>query len=193
MEYIDGVSLEKLLRKGPLPVAPAVSLMIPVAEAVHYAHGKRVIHRDLKPANVMVDRLQRPVVMDFGIAKVLGKPATVTQDHVVVGTPAYMAPEQAGDNRSLTGPAMDVYALGAILYTVLTGRPPYEGETPLQVVLKVVAQEPPEPVRSLRPEVSPALEQVIMQCLGKHPSDRFESAHALADEVRRLRAGGLLV
>jgi serine/threonine protein kinase len=187
MEHIEGGSLEALLQKGPVPVGAAVTLLIAVTEAVHYAHSKGVIHRDLKPANVMIDALRRPVVMDFGIAKFVGKSSALTQQGAIMGTPAYMPPEQAGEEFAQVGPHSDVYSLGAILYTLLAGKPPYEAETALRTILKVIGPEMPPPVRSLRPEVPAALERICMKCLNKQPADRFPTARALADELRRFR------
>jgi serine/threonine protein kinase len=187
MEHIDGGSLETLLQKGPVPIAAAVNLLIVVTEAVHYAHSKGIIHRDLKPGNIMIDALRRPVVMDFGIAKFVGKSSGLTQEGAILGTPAYMPPEQAGEELAQVGPHSDVYALGAILYTLLTAKAPYEAETKLRTVLKVIGPEMPPPVRSLRPEVPAALERICMKCLNKRPADRFPTARALADELRRFR------
>jgi serine/threonine protein kinase len=189
MEHIDGKTLEAvILEKKQAPVAWAVNLLIVVGEAVHYAHGKGVVHRDLKPANIMIDRFRRPIVMDFGIAKCLGKSQSLTQQGAIVGTPAYMAPEQAGDDLSQVGPASDVYSLGAILYRLLTGKLPYDGATPLQTILKVIDAALPPPVRSSRPDVPATLEQVCMKCLSKKPGDRFPTALALVEELRRFRA-----
>jgi serine/threonine protein kinase len=162
--------------------------MITVTEAVHFAHSKGIIHRDLKPANIMIDKLRRPVVMDFGIAKFLGKPSSLTQEGTIMGTPAYMPPEQANADLSLIGPRSDVYSLGAILYTLLTGKPTYDAGTPLQTVLQVISADLPPPVRSLRPEVPVELERICMKCLSKKPEDRYASAHTLTQKLRRFRA-----
>jgi serine/threonine protein kinase len=189
MEYIDGQTLrDVLLEKKQTPIPWAVNLLIVVGEAVHHAHGKGVVHRDLNPANIMIDRFRRPIVMDFGIARCPSKSAALTPRGAIVGTPAYMAPEQAGDDMSKVGPASDVYSLGAIFYTLLTGKLPYEAATPLLTVLKVIDEEMPAPVRSLRPDVPAELEQVCMKCLSKKPSDRFATAQALVEALRRFRA-----
>jgi serine/threonine protein kinase len=187
MELVEGRSLEALVQGRTIPVSWAVSLMIPVLEAVHYAHTKGIIHRDLKPANVMVDRHRRPVVMDFGIAKFLGRPSSLTQQGVIMGTPAFMPPEQADDDPAQVGPHSDIYSAGAILYNLLAGRPPYEHPNPLQTVLKVVSPEMPPPVRSLRPDVPKELDWLCMKCLSKRPADRYASAQAVAEELRRVR------
>jgi serine/threonine protein kinase len=188
MEYIDGQTLEAVIREKQQTPSPwAVSLLMIVGEAVHHAHGKGIIHRDLKPANIMIDRFRRPIVMDFGIAKFLGKASWLTQEGAILGTPAYMAPEQAGEDLNQVGPASDVYSLGAILYALLTGKPPYEAATPLQTVLKVIDGPLPPPPRSLRADVPAELDRICMKCLSKHPADRSPTVRALVDELRRFR------
>jgi eukaryotic-like serine/threonine-protein kinase len=189
MEYIDGRSLESYIQKRNTTVAAAVSVMVVVADAVHYAHTKGIVHRDLKPANIMIDRTKRPVVMDFGIAKFVGKSSSLTQQGVVMGTPAYMAPEQAAGAPEEVGPHSDVYSLGAILYTLLAGRAPYEEETALKTVLKVIGLELPVSLRKLRPEVPKQLDGIVMKCLAKKPADRCATAQEFANELRDFRAG----
>jgi serine/threonine protein kinase len=188
MEYIDGPTLEEVLQKGPVPVPWAVTLLAHVAAAVHYAHTKGVIHRDLKPANIMIDRGRRPVVMDFGIAKMAGKASALTQEGLIIGTPAFMSPEQARSGAVPVGPRSDVYALGAILYTLLAGRFPFDEGSSLDTLLKVVSPQPPPSVRSIRSEVPGALERLCMKCLAKDPADRPASARALAEGLRRVKA-----
>ncbi|MGL4553393.1 MAG: protein kinase domain-containing protein, partial [Gemmataceae bacterium] len=188
MEFIDGEPLDSLTGRT-LPVGWSVALLTTVADAVHHAHTKGIIHRDLKPANIMIHRSRRPVVMDFGIAKVIGKGSGLTLQGVVVGTPAYMPPEQAGDDPTRIGPHSDVYSLGAILYVLLTGRTPFDEGSALRTLLKVVSPDPPVSVRQLRPDVPRPLEQICMKCLEKHPAHRYPTAQALADDLRRVRAG----
>jgi serine/threonine protein kinase len=189
MEFIDGQNLEQTTardgRRRPMPLLWSVSVLIPVAQAVAFAHTRGVIHRDLKPANIMIDVHKRPVVMDFGIAKVMGRSSGLTAHGTILGTPAYMAPEQAGGEPDKVGPACDVYSLGAILYRLLTGRLTYEAENTLLTLLQVVAPALPPPVRGLRPEVPASLEQIVMKCLSKDPADRFPSAKALALALTR--------
>ena len=159
MELLDGPSLAALLHKGPLSIPQAVDLMIPVAEAVHHAHTRGVIHRDLKPANVMLDGAGRPRVMDFGLAKAFGNNSvglSSTQQGMVLGTPSYMPPEQAGKSRVKPGPHNDIYSLGAILYALLTGQPPYQEATLLATLLRVKSEHPPPGVRHPSPGSSPA-------------------------------------
>jgi serine/threonine protein kinase len=187
MELIEGKTLEAILKERTVPIPWAVSLLIPVAEAVHYAHSKGIIHRDLKPANIMLDCRRRPVVMDFGIAKFLRKSSSLTQEGVVVGTPGYMPPEQAGEDPRLIGPHSDVYSLGAILYTLLADRPPFCEATPLKTVLKVISEDPVPPVSNFRRDVPAKLEQICMTCLNKDPAGRYANASLLAEELRRFR------
>jgi serine/threonine protein kinase len=204
MELIEGISLEQVIRcrrggwstsaaddspslKPPSP-AQAVEWLIPVAEAVDYAHGKGIIHRDLKPANIMIDGAGRPRVMDFGMAKILRQSGasgqSSTQHGTILGTPSYMPPEQAGDPKVRVGPYSDVYSLGAVLYALLTGRPPFAERDFLRTLLKVRSPEPPTPVRSLRPEVPEMLSQTCHKCLNKRAEQRYSSARELAEALR---------
>lgn len=184
MEYVDGPSLETLIKEGKLLLGSAINLLIPIAEAVHFAHAKGIVHRDLKPANIMIDRGQRPVVMDFGIAKVLGKSSMLTQQGVVMGTPAFMSPEQAGDEPDRVGPHSDVYSLGAILYMMLAGRAPFDEGTTLRTILKVISAEMPASIRSIRPQIPEELERITLKCLQKKPENRFSTAQTLAERLR---------
>jgi serine/threonine-protein kinase len=187
MEYLDGQPLSLIIEKGPLPIATCVSLVTALAKTMDYAHGKGIIHRDLKPANIMVSPIRRPVIMDFGIAKVTkSKSPFATEQGVVIGTPSYMAPEQASDDAGPVAPHSDVYSLGAILYATLTGKAPFQEKTALSTILKVIS-EPPPSVRSLRPDVPAALEEICLKCLQKRPADRFATARALAEALRGFR------
>jgi serine/threonine protein kinase len=187
MEFIDGPALEALLDRT-IGVNWALSLVTKVAEAVQFAHSKGIIHRDLKPGNIMLQHSKRPVVMDFGIAKVIGKGAALTQHGTLIGTPAFMPPEQAGEEPHRIGPHSDVYSLGAVLYTLLAGRPPFFEDTALRTLMAVIAPDPPPPLHSFRPDVPPRVEQVCMKALAKDPAARYPTAQAFADELKRLRA-----
>jgi serine/threonine-protein kinase len=179
LEYCDGGSLAQQAR--PLPGPRAAELVQALARAVHCAHEKGVVHRDLKPGNVLLTADGTPKVSDFGLAKDVGG-AGPTRTGDVLGTPGYMAPEQAAGNPKAVGPAADVYALGAVLYDLLTGRPPFQADTALQTVLQVLECEPAPP-RLYNRAVDPSLEAVCLKCLEKAPADRYASAAELADDL----------
>jgi WD40 repeat protein len=190
----------KLIEGGSLPaqrqdVRVAAGLLATVAQAVHHAHQRGILHRDLKPSNILLDAKGEPHVTDFGLARrVDGEPGAfapggggLTQSGAVVGTPEYMAPEQAQARKDLST-ATDVFGLGAILYTLLTGRPPFRGGNMLDTLEQVVHAEPPRP-RSLCPEVPRDLEVICLKCLAKEPARRYGSAAELADDLRRWQGG----
>jgi serine/threonine-protein kinase len=188
LELVEGGSLDKRLRGGPLPARAAAALAQALARAVHYAHQKGVVHRDLKPANVLLTADGIPKVTDFGLAKRLDGEAGQTQSGAVVGTPSYMAPEQAAGRTHEVGPLADVYALGAVLYEALTGRPPFQADTALDTLLMVRAEDPLPPSR-LRPKLPPDLETICLKCLRKEPRKRYGSAEELADDLGRFLDG----
>jgi serine/threonine-protein kinase len=190
LEYVGGGSLAGRLGGRPLPPDDAARLVRSLALAVHAAHLRGIVHRDLKPANVLLTEDGTPKVTDFGLAKRLDE-AGQTQTGAVLGTPNYMAPEQAlGDSRAV-GPHTDVHALGAILYELLTGRPPFEGATLLETLDQVRSQDPPPPGR-LRPGMPRDLETICRKCLEKEPARRYASAQALADDLGRYLDGQLI-
>jgi WD40 repeat protein/tRNA A-37 threonylcarbamoyl transferase component Bud32 len=188
MELVEGSDLAKRLGDGPLPPREAAGLIEVLARAVHHAHRCGIVHRDLKPANVLLTAEGTPKVSDFGLAKHLDLQATLAPSGAVLGTPPYMAPEQALGKSREVGPAADVYALGAILYECLTGRPPFKAATVAETLQQVINQEPVPP-RLLQPAVARDLETVCLKCLHKEPHKRYGSAHALAEELARWLRG----
>jgi WD40 repeat protein len=188
LEFCPGGSLAARLAGTPLPPAEAARLVEVLARAVQAAHERGIVHRDLKPANVLLLDDGTPKLTDFGLAKQLGSGAGQTASGAIVGTPSYMAPEQAGGKSKEVGPAADVYALGAILYECLTGRPPFKAETGAETLLLVLAEEPLPPTRLL-PKVPRDLETICLKCLQKEQNQRYATAAALAEDLRRFRAG----
>ena len=191
MGYIDGQSLAARIAAGPLPLREAAALVGAVAEAVAYAHKHGVIHRDLKPANVLLDEDGQPRVTDFGLAKRVEGEGGLTATGVILGTPSFMSPEQAAGTKEV-GPAADVYALGAILYTLLTGCPPFKANSDLDTVLQVLDGEPVAP-RGRNRAVDRSLETICLKCLEKEPHRRYGSAQDLADDLDRYLQGEPIV
>ncbi len=195
MQLVEGTTLARRLADGPLPSRQAAEILVPICRAVAAAHRQGVLHRDLKPSNILIDAEGRSYVTDFGLAKRLrvegselrGRPSdpqldSLTHSGAILGTPGYMAPEQAAGQRGEVGPAADVYSLGAVLYATLTGRPPFQGPTPVDTVLMVLEQDPVPP-RLLNPKADADLEMIALKCLQK-PSDlRYVDTDALADDL----------
>jgi predicted Ser/Thr protein kinase len=188
MGFVEGQSLAQKLAGGPLPPCEAAALLVKVAEAVAYAHQHGVIHRDLKPANILLDAHGSPRITDFGLAKNVQGDSGLTGSGQILGTPSYMPPEQAGGNRGAVGPAADVYAMGATLYGMVTGRPPFQAATVVDTVQMVVSQEPVPP-RRLNVTIPRDLETIILKCLEKEPRRRYGSAAALAEDLQRFLDG----
>jgi WD40 repeat protein len=188
LEFVAGGSLDRKLAGIPQPPREAARLVETLARAVHAAHQKGVIHRDLKPSNVLLAEDGTPKVADFGLAKQLDDDSGRTREGDVMGTPSYMAPEQAAGDVGSVGPATDVYALGAILYECLTGRPPFRGATLLET-LEQVRHRDPVPLTQLQPKVPRDLETICLKCLRKEPARRYAGAAELADDLGRFQSG----
>src|SRR6266540_1602300 len=214
MDLVPGVALGKLLQEGPLPPDKAVRYLTGIARAVASAHALGIVHRDLKPGNVIIDLSDQPRVLDFGLAKrhrpvrerrpgrdeilevlpvadgptALAHPAAgsgrLTEKGAILGTPAYMAPEQVRAEHDQVGPPADVHALGAIFHEMLTGKPPFQASSTYDTLIQVLERQP-APVRSLNARVPAALEEVCLRCLEKHAEDRYADAGALADDLER--------
>jgi serine/threonine-protein kinase len=188
MEYVEGGSLAQKLAGAPQPALQAAVLVATLAGAMHAAHQAGIIHRDLKPANVLLAGDGTPRITDFGLARRLEGGGELTLSGVPMGTPGYMAPEQARGQKDVIGPATDVYALGAILYEMLTGRPPFRAQTAVATLQQVLAEGPVPPAR-LNSGVPRDLETVCLKCLRKQPEQRYGSARELADDLGRFLRG----
>jgi serine/threonine-protein kinase len=187
MKLIDGTSLAQRTPGSTMEPKTAANIVAKVARAVHHAHQHGILHRDLKPGNILLDAQGEPYVADFGLAKRVDGAGPRSLTGTIVGTAGYMPPEQARAEKSLTT-AADVYGLGAILYELLTGRPPFRAETELDTILQVLEREPAQP-RSLNPQLDRDLETICLKCLEKAPANRYPSALALAEDLDRWLAG----
>jgi serine/threonine protein kinase len=187
MTFVDGQSLAGKLDNGPLPPQDAAQLMEKIADAVDYAHEQGVIHRDLKPANILIDQDGQPRLTDFGLAKKIDVDQGLTGTGQILGSPGYMAPEQAEGNAQV-GRAADIYAMGAVLYHLVTGRPPFQSDNPIDTMLQTIRTDVVAP-RLLNPKVPRDLEALILKALSKNPQHRYANASELRDELRRFRSG----
>jgi serine/threonine-protein kinase len=202
LEYVDGGSLETRAGNRPQPADQAAVVVEALARAMHVVHGRGIIHRDLKPANVLLARGDTllpegatppltwwtPKISDFGLARQVASEDGPTQSGAVLGTPGYLAPEQAEGRSRRVGPGADVFALGAILYYLLTGRPPFHARTPLDTIRLAATAEAVPPTK-LEPGCPPELEVICLKCLEKSPAGRYPTAEALADDLGRFRRG----
>jgi serine/threonine protein kinase len=184
MDFIDGLSLSQRVLQGPLPGRLAARLAMIVARALHHAHTHGILHRDIKPSNILLDAEDEPHLTDFGLAKRLGGDSGHTRTGAIMGTPSYMSPEQASGKTKELGPACDIYGLGAVLYELLTGRPPFRSDTPVDTIRHVLERDPAPP-RLLNPKVDRDLETICLKCLEKDPKQRYASADALAADLNR--------
>jgi ankyrin repeat protein len=186
MEFVEGPNLAQVVRDNPLPPARAANYVRTIAEAVHYAHERGVLHRDLKPSNILLDSLDQPRVTDFGLAKNLSSDPELTEAGQVLGAPSFIPPEQAAGLTEEVGRHSDVYALGGILYYLLTGHPPFAAETPLATIARVLHHDPIPP-RKLNANIPQRLENICLKCLEKRPQRRYPTAKDLADELGRFQ------
>ena len=188
MGFVEGQSLADRLAGGVLPPREATELVRRITKAVQFAHERGVIHRDLKPANILLDQNGNPRITDFGLAKKVAGDSALTGSGQIMGTPSYMPPEQAGGKRGDVGPAADIYSLGATLYALVAGRPPFQAATAMDTVIQVLSDEPMPP-RRLNASIPRNLETICLKCLQKDPARRYSSAAALAEDLRRFLAG----
>src|SRR5207253_7603281 len=182
MKFIEGGQLDEVARRTPMPIRQAVELIAKIARTVHYAHEHGILHRDIKPGNILLDAKGEPHLTDFGLARLVESESSVTHTLDVLGTPSYMAPEQAVGNNAAVSNATDVYGLGAVLYQLLTGHPPFAGGTTYETI-KLLEDTEPRPPRLLNPKVDRDLSTICLKCLEKDPKRRYASAFALAEDL----------
>jgi TolB-like protein/Tfp pilus assembly protein PilF/predicted Ser/Thr protein kinase len=184
MKFIEGGQLDQVARREPMPIRRAVELIAKVARTVNYAHEHGILHRDIKPGNILLDQEGAPHLTDFGLARLVESESSVTQTLDVLGTPSYMAPEQAVGNNAAVSSATDVYGLGAVFYQLLTGQPPFAGGATYETIKLLLDTEPKQP-RLLNPKIDRDLSTICLKCLEKDPKRRYTSALALAEDLER--------
>ena len=184
MKFVEGGQLDEVARREPMSIRRAVELIAKVARTVHYAHEHGILHRDIKPGNILLDAKGEPHLTDFGLARLVESESSVTQTLDVLGTPSYMAPEQAVGNNAAVSSVTDVYGLGAVLYQLLTGHPPFAGGTTYETIKLLLDTEPRQP-RLLNPKIDRDLSTICLKCLEKDPKRRYSSALALAEDLER--------
>src|SRR6266545_3528633 len=184
MKFVEGGQLDEVTRREPMPIRQAVELIAKVARTVHYAHGHGILHRDIKPGNILLDAKGEPHLTDFGLARLVESESSVTHTLDVLGTPSYMAPEQAVGNNAAVSSATDVYGIGAVLYQLLTGHPPFAGGATYETIRLLLDTEPRQP-RLLNPKIDRDLSTICLKCLEKDPKRRYPSALALAEDLER--------
>ncbi len=182
MKFVEGGQLDEVVRRTPISIRQAVELIAKVARTVHYAHEHGILHRDIKPGNILLDQKGEPHLTDFGLARLVESESTVTRTMEVLGTPSYMAPEQAVGNNAAISSLTDVYGLGAVLYQLLTGQPPFAGGTTYETI-KLLLETEPRPPRLLNPKIDRDLSTICRKCLEKDPKRRYSSAVALAEDL----------
>lgn len=188
MDYISGASLSTLIKEGTIQPKRALQIITQLSDALQYAHNQGVIHRDVKPGNIMIDSLGRPLLMDFGLAKQIDTGSRFTRSGTTIGTPAYMPPEQARGDLDAINRQSDVYSLGAVLYEMLSGQPPFVSENMLDVIMKVINEDPPPP-RLLNPKIHRDIQTIILKCMEKEPEKRYQTALEFQEDLLRYEAG----
>ena len=188
LEFVDGAPLDRALAGKPQKPVDAARLVETLSRAMHFAHAHSILHRDLKPANVLLTSDGVPKITDFGLAKKLEGDSGQTKDGSIMGTPSYMAPEQARGEMKNLGPSADIYSLGAMLYEMLVGRPPFLGSSPFDTIMQVIKEEPVPPSRLIG-KLPPDVETICLKCLQKEPAKRYATAELLAEDCRRFIAG----
>ncbi|PYJ19115.1 MAG: hypothetical protein DME99_13490, partial [Verrucomicrobia bacterium] len=184
MKFVEGGQLDEVARREPMPIRRAVELIAKVARTVHYAHEHGILHRDIKPGNILLDAKGEPHLTDFGLARLVETESSVTHTLDVIGTPSYMAPEQAVGNNAAVSSVTDVYGLGAVLYQLLTGQPPFAGGATYETIKLLLDTEPRQP-RLVNPKIDRDLSTICLKCLEKDPQRRYSSALALAEDLER--------
>ena len=184
MKFVEGGQLDEVARREPMPIRRAVELIAKVARTVHYAHEHGILHRDIKPGNILLDAKGEPHLTDFGLARLVESESSVTHTLDVLGTPSYMAPEQAVGNNAIVSNVTDVYGLGAVLYQLITGQPPFAGGATYQTIKLLLDTEPRQP-RLLNPKVDRDLSTICLKCIEKDPKRRYPSALTLAEDLDR--------
>src|SRR5882672_1886620 len=182
MKFVEGGQLDEVVRREPMPIRGAVQLTATVARTVHYAHEHGILHRDIKPGNILLDAKGEPHLTDFGLARLVESESTVTRTLEVLGTPSYMAPEQAAGNNTKVTNTTDVYGLGAVLYQLLTGHPPFAGGATYETIRLLLDTEPRQP-RLLNPKIDRDLSTICLKCLEKDPQRRYSSSLAVAEDL----------
>lgn len=188
LDYVDGIELSDVAEQKPLTPITAARILSVIAQAMDYVHRQGILHRDLKPSNIMIDTSGQLYITDFGVAKLQSGPSSVTTTGMLLGTPSYMPPEQVGGKSDSLGPTCDVYSLGAVLYELLCGVPPFQGDSPYDTLRKVI-NNPPRSLRAHRADVPKNLEAICLKCLEKDPKHRYESAGALAEDLQAFLSG----
>src|SRR6478735_2990201 len=182
IKFVEGGQLDEVVRRSPMSIRQAAELIVKVARTVHYAHQHGILHRDIKPGNILLDQKGESHLTDFGLARLVETESTMTRTLEVLGTPSYMAPEQATGNNSAVSSATDVYGLGAVFYQLLTGQPPFAGGATYETIKLLLDTEPKQP-RLLNPKIDRDLSTICLKCLEKDPKRRYSSALALAEDL----------